>query len=122
MEAAPKSKDSAANRQYQNQIKHGEEEICCGETGGENDVDADDEGEGSAQRSSEDSEKAFENGDVSASLLMAKIAPGRSMKKMEIMMRMIRLKVKVRLKGRPMLMMLKEREHCCHSLSVFYKQ
>ncbi|GMP58130.1 hypothetical protein CsSME_00021912 [Camellia sinensis var. sinensis] len=67
MEAAPKSKDSAANRQYQNQIKHGEEEICCGETGGENDVDADDEGEGSAQRSSEDSENAFENGDVSAS-------------------------------------------------------
>ncbi|KAI8027738.1 Paired amphipathic helix protein Sin3-like 3 [Camellia lanceoleosa] len=68
MEASPKSKDSAAaNRQYQNQIKHGEEEICCGETGGENDVDADDEGEGSAQRSSEDSEKTFENGDVSAS-------------------------------------------------------
>ncbi|KAI8000548.1 hypothetical protein LOK49_LG09G01036, partial [Camellia lanceoleosa] len=96
MEAAPKSKDSAAaNRQYQNQIKHGEEEICCGKTGGENDVDADDEGEGSAQRSSEDSEKTFENGDVSASESGDdKIAPGRSMKKMEIMMRMIRLKVK----------------------------
>uniref|UniRef100_A0A5B6ZFS1 Putative paired amphipathic helix protein Sin3-like 4 isoform X2 n=1 Tax=Davidia involucrata TaxID=16924 RepID=A0A5B6ZFS1_DAVIN len=46
VEAAQKPKDSAASRQYQT----GEEEICCGEAGGENDADADDE-----------------NGDVSAS-------------------------------------------------------
>lgn len=65
LEAAHKVKDAAVSRQYQN--RHGEEEICCREAGGENEADADDEGEESAQRSSEDSENASENGDVSGS-------------------------------------------------------
>ncbi|XP_058193271.1 paired amphipathic helix protein Sin3-like 3 [Rhododendron vialii] len=63
-EAAHKSKDSAAIGQGQGQ---GEEDLCCGEARGENDADADDEGEESAQRSTENSENASENGDVSAS-------------------------------------------------------
>ncbi|XP_062111773.1 paired amphipathic helix protein Sin3-like 4 isoform X2 [Humulus lupulus] len=63
LDALHKAKDGAASRQYQ--TGHGEEELCCGEAGGEN--DADDEGEESAQRSSEDSENASENGDVSVS-------------------------------------------------------
>ena len=64
LKAALKVKDGAANRQYQ---RHGEEEVCCVEAGGENDVDADDEGEESAHRTSEDSENASENGEVSGS-------------------------------------------------------
>ncbi|KAL6969502.1 hypothetical protein U1Q18_029214 [Sarracenia purpurea var. burkii] len=63
VEAARKSKDNVARRQYQ--TGHGREDIYCGEAGGEN--DADDEGEESAQRSSEGSENAFENGNGSAS-------------------------------------------------------
>ncbi|XVF84864.1 hypothetical protein PTKIN_Ptkin17bG0073500 [Pterospermum kingtungense] len=62
LESAYKVKDGTTNMQYQ---KHGEEEVCCGETGGEN--DADDEGEESAQKTSEDTENASENGDVSGS-------------------------------------------------------
>ncbi|XP_028946701.1 paired amphipathic helix protein Sin3-like 4 isoform X2 [Malus domestica] len=64
-EAIQKSKHGTISRQYQ--ARHGEEEICAGETGGENEADADDEGEESAPRSSEDSENASENGDVSGS-------------------------------------------------------
>ncbi|XWS22532.1 hypothetical protein CRYUN_Cryun29cG0044500 [Craigia yunnanensis] len=66
LETAYKMKDAAANRQYQ---RHGEEEVCCGEAGGENDADGDgdDEGEESAQRTSEDSENASVNGEVSGS-------------------------------------------------------
>lgn len=64
-EAAHKSKDSAATGQRQ--TGQGEEDLCCGKARGENDADADDEGEESAQRSSENSENASENGDVSAS-------------------------------------------------------
>ncbi|KAL6983585.1 hypothetical protein U1Q18_016969 [Sarracenia purpurea var. burkii] len=59
-EATHKSKDSAARNQYQ--TGNGEEIYRR-----QNDVDAEDEGEESAQRSSEDSENAFQNGDVSAS-------------------------------------------------------
>ncbi|XWS68918.1 hypothetical protein CRYUN_Cryun04dG0134600 [Craigia yunnanensis] len=62
LETALKVKDGAANRQYQ---RHGKEEVCCGEAGEEN--DADDEGEESAHRTSEDSENASENGEVSGS-------------------------------------------------------
>ncbi|KAF8399358.1 hypothetical protein HHK36_015223 [Tetracentron sinense] len=67
MVAVPKAKDSTASRKYQ--ARHGEEEeICCREAGGENDADADDEGEESAQRSTEDSDNASEAGeDVSGS-------------------------------------------------------
>ena len=58
----PKVKDSSASRQYQ--IRTGEE--ACGEAAGEN--NADDEGEESAQRSTEDSENASEAGeDISGS-------------------------------------------------------
>ncbi|PSR88338.1 Paired amphipathic helix protein Sin3-like [Actinidia chinensis var. chinensis] len=64
VEGARKLKDSSASRQYQNENG---ENIGCVEAGGQNDVDADDEGEESPQRSSEDSENASENGDVSAS-------------------------------------------------------
>ncbi|XP_010272120.1 PREDICTED: paired amphipathic helix protein Sin3-like 4 isoform X1 [Nelumbo nucifera] len=64
IDGMPKAKDSAPSRQYQ--PRHEEEEICCGEAG-ENDADADDEGEESAQRSTEDSENASEAGDVSGS-------------------------------------------------------
>ncbi|XAR48027.1 hypothetical protein NMG60_11030718 [Bertholletia excelsa] len=64
VEATHKSKDSVVSRQYQ----PGQTAVlCCRERGGENDVDADDEGEGSAQRLSEDSENASDNGDVSVS-------------------------------------------------------
>lgn len=65
LEAVHKAKDGAVNRQYP--TRHGEEDICCAEAGGENDADADDEGEESPQRSSEDTENASENGDVSGS-------------------------------------------------------
>ncbi|XP_077222252.1 paired amphipathic helix protein Sin3-like 4 [Tasmannia lanceolata] len=64
----PKAKDSGASRQYQ--VRHGEgEETCCAEAGGENDGDADDEGDGSAHRSTEDSENNGSEGgeDVSGS-------------------------------------------------------
>ncbi|XP_057481650.1 paired amphipathic helix protein Sin3-like 4 [Actinidia eriantha] len=63
VEGARKLKDSSASRQYQN---GNGENIGCVEAG-QNDVDADDEGEESPQRSSEESENASENGDVSAS-------------------------------------------------------
>eukprot|EP01018_Ginkgo_biloba_P002349 Gb_35988 [translate_table: standard] len=68
MDAMPKGKDTAANRQYR--IRRGEDEEveCGGEAGGEHDADADDEGEESPQRSTEDSENASEAGeDVSGS-------------------------------------------------------
>ncbi|XP_058115500.1 paired amphipathic helix protein Sin3-like 4 isoform X2 [Magnolia sinica] len=62
-DAVPKSKDTAANRQHQ--VRHGE--VCCVEAG-ENDADADDEGEESVQRSMEDSDNVSEPGeDVSGS-------------------------------------------------------
>lgn len=60
-----KPKDGSVSRQYP--TRHGEEDMCCGEAGGENEADADDEGEESAPRSSEDTENASENGDVSGS-------------------------------------------------------
>ncbi|XP_039017824.1 paired amphipathic helix protein Sin3-like 4 isoform X2 [Hibiscus syriacus] len=59
LETAIKVKDGAANRQYQ---RHAEEEVCRREAGGENDVD--EEGDESAQRTSEDSENASENGEA----------------------------------------------------------
>ncbi|URD90105.1 hypothetical protein MUK42_27419 [Musa troglodytarum] len=63
---ASKGKDNCASTQYQ--IKPGEVEVSCGEAAGENDADADDEGEESAQRSTEVSENASEAGeDVSVS-------------------------------------------------------
>ncbi|KAK6931145.1 Histone deacetylase interacting domain [Dillenia turbinata] len=67
MDDVHKPKDAAANGQYQTEI--GEDEVCLGEQGGENDndADADDEGDESAQRSSEDSDNASENGEVSGS-------------------------------------------------------
>ncbi|XP_072965914.1 paired amphipathic helix protein Sin3-like 4 [Typha angustifolia] len=66
IEVAPKPKDSSTGRQFL--PRPGEAEACCGEAAGENDADADDEGEESAQRSTEDSENASEAGeDVSAS-------------------------------------------------------
>ncbi|KAF5443219.1 hypothetical protein F2P56_035794 [Juglans regia] len=65
LEAMQKAKDGAMGRQYP--TRHREEDICCAEAGGENEADADDEGEESAQRSSEDTENASENGDVSGS-------------------------------------------------------
>uniref|UniRef100_A0A1D1YVS6 Paired amphipathic helix protein Sin3-like 3 n=2 Tax=Anthurium amnicola TaxID=1678845 RepID=A0A1D1YVS6_9ARAE len=65
-EVANNSKDCSASRNYQDRPGEGEGRI--GEAAGENDADADDEGEESAQRSSEDSENASEAGeDVSAS-------------------------------------------------------
>ncbi|GMJ13159.1 SIN3-like 4 [Hibiscus trionum] len=57
LETALKVKDGAENRQYQ---RHGEEEVCRREAGGENDADDDE----SAQRTSEDSENASENGEI----------------------------------------------------------
>ncbi|KAK4598272.1 hypothetical protein RGQ29_015659 [Quercus rubra] len=65
LEAVHKPKDGSVSRQYP--TRHGEEDMCCGEAGGENEADADDEGEESAPRSSEDTENASENGDVSGS-------------------------------------------------------
>ncbi|XP_039068905.1 paired amphipathic helix protein Sin3-like 4 isoform X2 [Hibiscus syriacus] len=59
LETAIKDKDGAVNRQYQ---RHGEEEVCRRDAGGENDVD--DEGDESGHRTSEDSENASENGEV----------------------------------------------------------
>ncbi|XP_010532951.1 PREDICTED: paired amphipathic helix protein Sin3-like 3 isoform X2 [Tarenaya hassleriana] len=57
-----KVKDNVGN----NLNRTGEEEAAChGETGAENEADADDEGEESAPRSSEESGNASENGDVS---------------------------------------------------------
>lgn len=64
-EATQKSKDDGVSRQYQ--ARHGGEDVGCREVGGENEADADDEGEDSPQRSSEDSENASENGEVSGS-------------------------------------------------------
>ncbi|XP_014501052.1 paired amphipathic helix protein Sin3-like 4 isoform X3 [Vigna radiata var. radiata] len=62
-EEVHKGKDGGMSRPYQD--RHGDD--VCGETRGENDVDADDEGEESPHRSSEDSENASENVDVSGS-------------------------------------------------------
>lgn len=87
-------KDSAGSKQHQIATREGE--TCVGEAVGDNDADADDEGEESAHRSSEDSENAPGNGDVSASV-MEKSAPLKSLMKMGIMMPMVtRLRVKVR--------------------------
>ncbi|RRT63149.1 hypothetical protein B296_00042897 [Ensete ventricosum] len=62
----PKGKDSSSSRQYQ--VRPGEVEASCGEVAGENEADADDEGEESAQRSTEVSGNASEAGeDVSGS-------------------------------------------------------
>ncbi|RDX85777.1 Paired amphipathic helix protein Sin3-like 3, partial [Mucuna pruriens] len=63
LDAVHKGKGGGVSQQYQN--RHGEE--VCGETSGENDVDADDEGEESPHRSSEDNKNAFENVDISGS-------------------------------------------------------
>ncbi|KAK1280748.1 Paired amphipathic helix protein Sin3-like 4 [Acorus gramineus] len=64
-DAAPKSKEGTLGRQHE--VGPGEE-ICAGGAGVENDADADDEGEESAHRSTEDSENASEAGeDVSGS-------------------------------------------------------
>ncbi|KAE8722648.1 pyruvate dehydrogenase E1 component subunit alpha [Hibiscus syriacus] len=59
LENAQKVKDGATNIQYQ---RHREEELSHREAGGEN--SADDEGDESAQMTSEDSENASENGEV----------------------------------------------------------
>ncbi|KAJ6838532.1 paired amphipathic helix protein Sin3-like 4 [Iris pallida] len=59
IDAVPEVKDGSAGRKYQ--VRPAEE--VCGEVGGENEVDADDEGEESAQRSTEDSENASEAGE-----------------------------------------------------------
>ncbi|XP_072983641.1 paired amphipathic helix protein Sin3-like 3 isoform X1 [Typha latifolia] len=65
MDIAPETKESSAVRQFEG--RSGEVETCGGAKAGENDADADDEGEGSAQRST-DSENASEAGeDVSGS-------------------------------------------------------
>ncbi|MED6155644.1 hypothetical protein PIB30_006817 [Stylosanthes scabra] len=61
LEGVIEGKDGSTSRQYQS--RHGEE--VCGEAGGRNDLD--DEGEESLHRSSEDSDHALENGDVSGS-------------------------------------------------------
>ncbi|KAF8390325.1 hypothetical protein HHK36_024850 [Tetracentron sinense] len=62
MEAVPT--DNAASRQYP--TRHGE--VHCGDAGGENDADADDDGEESTLKLTEDSENASEAGeDVSGS-------------------------------------------------------
>ncbi|XP_015965290.1 paired amphipathic helix protein Sin3-like 4 isoform X2 [Arachis duranensis] len=63
LDAVHKGKDGGSSQQYQN--RNGEQAL--GEVRGENDVDADDEGEESPHRSSEDSENASENVDVSGS-------------------------------------------------------
>ncbi|XP_058777151.1 paired amphipathic helix protein Sin3-like 4 [Vicia villosa] len=63
LDVVHKGKDGGVNRQYQN--RPGEE--VCGEARRENYADADDEGEESPQMSSEDSENASENVDVSGS-------------------------------------------------------
>ncbi|KAK9104764.1 hypothetical protein Scep_021608 [Stephania cephalantha] len=58
--------DGAASRSYQ--AKHGEDDASCADVRGQNDTDADNEGEESALRSTEDSESALEAGeDVSGS-------------------------------------------------------
>ncbi|KAK8939725.1 Paired amphipathic helix protein Sin3-like 3 [Platanthera guangdongensis] len=63
--ASAKPKDASARKLYK--IRSGEVE-ACGEAAGDNDADADDEGEESAHRSTEDSENASEAGeDVSGS-------------------------------------------------------
>lgn len=59
-----KTKERTARRQYQ---AGPEQELCSREAGGENGVEADDEGEESAQRQLEDSENASEAGEVSGS-------------------------------------------------------
>lgn len=58
-------KDNAGSKQHQIATREGE--TCVGDAVGDDDADADDEGEESAHRSSEDSENAPGNGDVSAS-------------------------------------------------------
>ncbi|XP_031480166.1 paired amphipathic helix protein Sin3-like 4 isoform X2 [Nymphaea colorata] len=67
MEPTAKAKDGSESRQHHGKCS-GDGQACCGEAGGEHDVDADDEGEESAQRSNEDSENASEAAeDVSGS-------------------------------------------------------
>ncbi|KAF3782414.1 Paired amphipathic helix protein Sin3-like 4 [Nymphaea thermarum] len=53
MEPTAKAKDGSESRQPHRKCS-GDGQACCGEAGGEHDVDADDEGEESAQRSNED--------------------------------------------------------------------
>uniref|UniRef100_A0A0D9UVW5 Histone deacetylase interacting domain-containing protein n=1 Tax=Leersia perrieri TaxID=77586 RepID=A0A0D9UVW5_9ORYZ len=61
VDGIPKAKDVSSNRPFQG--RPGEAEPSCAEAAGENDADADDEGEESAQRSTEDSENASEAGE-----------------------------------------------------------
>ena len=57
----PRGEDNGANMQYRNRRE--DEEVECGaEAGGEHDVDADDEGEESPQRSTKDSDNSSEVG------------------------------------------------------------
>nr|GMD16980.1 paired amphipathic helix protein Sin3-like 3 isoform X1 [Ipomoea batatas] len=64
VETAHTTKDTTTNKPYQT----GDREETCGRVaGGENDADADDEGDESAQRTSEDTGNASEHGDVSGS-------------------------------------------------------
>ncbi|KAK7252329.1 hypothetical protein RIF29_36192 [Crotalaria pallida] len=63
LDVVHKANNGGVSQQYQN--GHGEE--VCGEARGENGADADDEGEESRHRSSEDSENASGNVDVSGS-------------------------------------------------------
>lgn len=60
-DGASKSKEGSTSRPFQG--RPGEVVAPCAEAAGENDADADDEGEESAQRSTEDSENASEAGE-----------------------------------------------------------
>ncbi|TVU22253.1 hypothetical protein EJB05_31937 [Eragrostis curvula] len=60
-DGASKSKEGSSSRPFQG--RPGEVVPSCAEAAGENDADADDEGEESAQRSTEDSENASEAGE-----------------------------------------------------------
>lgn len=64
LETTHQVKDSAPTRQYQARCG---EAVNCGETRGEKDAEAEDDGGDSPQRSLEDSENASENCDVSGS-------------------------------------------------------
>ncbi|XP_006645435.1 paired amphipathic helix protein Sin3-like 4 [Oryza brachyantha] len=61
VDGVPKTKEGSTSRPFQG--RPGEAQPSCVEAAGENDADADDEGEESAQRSTEDSENASEAGE-----------------------------------------------------------
>ncbi|KAG8046134.1 hypothetical protein GUJ93_ZPchr0008g12101 [Zizania palustris] len=61
VDGVPKAKEGSTSRPFQG--RPGEAEPSCAEAAGENEADADDEGEESAQRSTEDSENVSEAGE-----------------------------------------------------------